>query len=247
MRAMKWLMVLGTGFAVSACANPTGTGFLDPHEDRNRQVHEFNKSSDGGVVAPMANLYGRAVPSPARQGVNNFATNLELPGDFVNNVLQADIEGAVRNLFRFAINSTVGIGGIFDPASVVGLEQVDTDFGETLYVWGVPEGNYIELPFLGPSTERHLAGRVVDVFINPLNSVVDSPEIYYIAAATLLSKLDERHVYSSTVESILYESEDSYAAARRLYLDNRRYKLGVEVTEEEIDEIELLFLELYGE
>ena len=243
----RFVVIAVLALGVQGCSNPVGTGYLDPYEEQNRGMHETNKAIDQALLGPTAQAYGDGIPQPVRRGVGNFASNLSLPSYFVNHVLQGDVESATRTFFRFAFNSTMGLGGLLDPASEMGLFEEDTDFGETLYVWGVPEGNYIELPLVGPSTERHAVGRVVDFFINPVGLVVDSPESYYLTATTLLSRVDERYEYSSTVDSILYESEDSYAAARRLYLDNRRFKLGVEVTEEEIDEIELLFLELYGE
>ena len=200
------------------------------------------------VVSPAADAYGRGVPRPVRSGIANIATNLGTPSMMVNNLLQGDVEGLVVNGLRFVLNSTIGVAGLFDPAKGLGIEEETTDFGETLYKWGVPEGVYVEVPLLGPSTERHLAGRVVDLFTNPLSYVSGAEDGVAIAfGANVLSGVDQRYEYSSTVDSILYESEDSYAAARRLYLDNRRFELGVETSEEEIDEIDALFAELYGE
>jgi phospholipid-binding lipoprotein MlaA len=105
-------------------------------------------------------------------------------------------------------------------------EATDTDFGETLHVWGAREGAYVELPVLGPSTERDTWGMVVDVFTNPLTYVLESPENYYGTVASVSSGLSNRGRYAATIDSILYDSADSYAQARSLYLQNRRFELG---------------------
>ncbi|WP_166417946.1 MlaA family lipoprotein [Cochlodiniinecator piscidefendens] len=233
---------------LGACTNPENVGGIqDPYETLNRGVHEENRNIDDDVLRPVSNAYGENVSRPLRRGVANFASNLSLPGKVVNNLLQGDLEGAVRNSFRFAFNSTIGLGGVLDPAYEMGLPEEDTDFGETLYVWGVPEGNFVELPLLGPSTERHMAGRFVDLFTNPLGYVIESPANYLVIGANALSRIDDRYEYSETVDSILYESEDSYSAARLIYLENRRFELGAEVSEQEVDEIDALFDDLYGE
>lgn len=234
--------------AVAACGDLGGVnGINDPYEDMNRRTHAFNRSVDENLLRPVSNSYGEGVPQPMRRGVGNFAGNLGLPSKVVNNLLQLDLEGAVRNTLRFGLNSTLGLAGLFDPATEFGLEEEDTDFGETLYKYGMGEGRFVELPLIGPSTERHAVGRVVDLFTNPISYMVDSPESYISSGANVLARVDDRYEYSSTIDAILYESEDSYAQARLLYLQNRRYELGVEVSEEEVDEIDALFEDLYGE
>lgn len=235
---------------LAGCAsNPdTPNGVQDPYEQQNRAVHNFNVGLDRALVGPVAETYGTTVPRPARKAIANFASNLAMPGKVVNNILQLDFEGAIQNSMRFAFNTTFGLGGVLDVATEAGIPVKEADFGQTLYVWGVPEGNMISIPIVGPSTERHLAGRVVDLFTNPLSYVVDSPDNYIITGtAVTLSGVDNRYEYSSTIEAILYESEDSYAQTRRLYLDNRRHQLGQETTAEEAEEIDDLFEELYGE
>lgn len=234
---------------LAACADPDGHGGInDPYEQDNRAIHRANLALDRALLRPASNAYGDGIPRPVRKGVGNFASNLGLPGKVVNSLLQLDIEGALQNTFRFAINTTIGIGGVFDPAGQIGIEENDTDFGETLYKWGVGEGRYMELPIIGPSTERHAVGRAVDLFTNPLSYVINDDAARWVSpVAQSLARVGDRYEYSSTVDSILYGSEDSYAAARQLYLDNRRFQLGVEVTETEADEIDALFYELYGE
>lgn len=137
------------------------------------------------------------------------------------------MKGATEDTYRFLVNSTVGLGGVFDPATEFGMpEATRTDFGETLHVWGAPQGGYVELPFIGPSTERDTVGLVVDIFTNPLSYVLDSPENYYGTVASFSSGLSNRGRYAETIDSILYGSADSYAQLRSLYLQNRGFQLG---------------------
>jgi phospholipid-binding lipoprotein MlaA len=211
----------------SACAAPAPVQpHFDPDEANNRQRHEFNRQIDTAILKPASGAYGGVLPQPVRQGVSNFAGNLDVPGDVVNSLLQGRLGPAFENTLRFALNSTIGIGGIFDPARAMGVEGRPTDFGETMHVWGVPEGAYHELPFFGPSTDRDTVGAVVDVALNPVRLVLPVREGNIATVAKVGSTLGDRYQFSDTVDSILYESADSYAQARLLYLQNRRYELG---------------------
>lgn len=230
--------------ALAACSPaPPGADIHDPYEVQNRRVHEANREIDRTFLRGTSGTYGDVIPEPVRRGLSNFSSNLDLPGDVVNNILQGRLEPAVQNTFRFVINTTVGIGGIFDPATSIGVAHDPTDFGETLHVWGAPEGAYLEVPFIGPSTERDLAGKVVDMALNPLNLVLESPEREYALGAKVMSRFGDRYRYSDFIDSILYESADSYAQARLLYLQNRRYELGQEVEEEAYDPYEDIYAE----
>lgn len=218
---------------IAACTAPAPKALNDPHEEGNRSTHEANRKFDRALLRPAAGAYGNILPRPVRQGVGNFASNLNLPGVIVNNLLQLNINGAVKNSWRFVINSTIGVGGLFDPASKIELYEERGDFGQTLHVWGVGEGQFVELPFLGASTQRDTVGMVVDVFTNPLTFGAPTPERYLGPVAKGLSKLGDRYTYSDTVDSILYDSADSYAQARQLYLQNRRFQLGQEQATED--------------
>ncbi|GLS85257.1 hypothetical protein GCM10010873_02300 [Cypionkella aquatica] len=212
--------------AVAGCAKaPIASQVSDPAETFNRKVFAFNVGVDKAVLQPVASAAGSG-RGPILTGVHNFASNLDTPGDIVNNVLQLRLMRAARNTLRFAVNSTAGVGGLFDPSTALGLPALETDFGETLYVWGVGEGNYQMLPLLGPSTERDTAGILVDYAINPLRFVLKSPESDYVTGAKVVDKIGSRARHSDTVDSILYESADPYAQARLLYLQNRHYTLG---------------------
>lgn len=215
------------GLLLVACGPaPIASGIDDPNEARNREIHEFNRSVDRALLRPTANAYSSVLPEPVEQGISNFATNLDAPGDVVNNILQLRLGRAAENTLRFAINSTIGIGGLFDPATAMGVAGDPTDFGETLHVWGVPEGQYSEVPFMGPTTDRDLVGVIVDVVTNPVRLALPEPESYYATGTKLASRLSDRARYGDTVDSILYESADSYAQTRLLYLQNRRFALG---------------------
>ena len=214
------------------------TGINDPNEAANREVHAANKALDRVLVDPASTAYGKAVPGPLRQGVQNFADNLDAPGDVVNGLLQGRPGPALANTARFVINTTVGIGGLFDPAKAMGIYRKSTDFGETLHVWGFPEGAYGELPLLGPSTSRDTVGRVVDVVLNPMRLALPAREGNIATAASVASRLGDRFKFGTTVDSILYDSADSYAQARILYLQNRRFELGQEVASDTIDPYE---------
>jgi len=218
---------------IASCTAPIPKAINDPHEAGNRRTHEANRRIDKALVRPASAAYGNVFPEPVRRGVGNFATNLNLPGVIVNNLLQLNIDGAVKNTWRFVINTTIGIGGIFDPSSAIELYEDSSDFGETLHVWGVGEGQYVELPFVGPSTQRDAVGMVVDIFTNPLTFGAPSPERYMGPVVKGLSKIGDRFTYSSTVDAILYDSADSYAQARQMYLQSRRFQLGQEQIEED--------------
>lgn len=240
-KALTLVAALGL---LSACATsqpggPGGDGINDPYETSNRKVHAFNRGLDRAIVRPAAKGYSTILPDPIEDSVGNFATNLGQPSVMVNALLQGDLRGAGISASRFLTNTVLGFGGIVNAADEFNMVDHDTDFGETLHVWGVGEGAYVELPVLGPSTQRDTVGKVVDLFTNPLSYTVDSPEKYYGTGASVASRLGDRGRYSDTVDSILYESADSYAQARLIYLQNRRFELGQEDASTEIDPFDL--------
>ncbi len=224
----KYGMACVIASLMAGCAaGPAPQGDInDPNEGVNRAVHGFNKGVDTVLLRPASRVYGAVVPAPVRTGVNNFAENLEGPGDVVNNILQGRIGEAGTNTLRFAVNTTMGIGGLFDAASFLGLPEGDTDFGETLYIWGVGEGAYVEVPLRGPSTSRDSAGQIVDLFLNPFSYVLKPAHAEVATGAEALSIIGDRYKFGETADSILYDSADSYAQARLLYLQNRRFELG---------------------
>ncbi len=222
-------------------------GIHDPYEETNRRNHELNRAIDRGLVRPAGKGYTSILPDPVGETVSNFGANLSLPGTVVNNLLQGDLGGALQNTYRFAFNTVFGIGGLGDPAGELGITEVEADFGGTLHVWGVPEGAYVELPVLGPSTERDAVGRVVDLFTNPLSYTLPKPEKYYGTAARAAAKLRNRGRFSDTVDSVLHESADSYSQSRLIYLQNRRFELGGNDDDAYIDPYDDPYGELYDD
>lgn len=216
---------------LAACAGPdpsaTSQDIFDPYERNNRKMHEFNRGLDRAVVRPVSKGYTAVIPDDIETVIVRISRNLSLPSDIVNNILQLNMRGAFQDTARFVVNTTVGLGGAFDPASEMGMAApTNTDFGETLHVWGAREGAFVVLPLLGPSTQRDTWGIVVDVFTNPLTYVLDSPENLVGTVAGVGAGLSNRQKFSETIDQILHESADSYAQARSIFLQNRRFRLG---------------------
>ena len=226
-RGTLWL---GLVVILSACAVPEGyvarDGINDPFEERNRKVHAFNKTIDRGVLRPLSRGYNQAVPDEVKMMVNNVAGNLSTPRMVVNNLLQGDVPGALTNTTRFFLNSTIGLAGLVDVGQIAGLEAADTDFGETLHVWGFGEGAYVEMPFRGPSTQRDSVGRVVDFFTNPLPQALSDDQNALRIGVQGADVIGDRGRFGDTVDSVLYDSADSYAQSRLIYLQSRRFELG---------------------
>ncbi|MGR3617552.1 MAG: MlaA family lipoprotein [Paracoccaceae bacterium] len=226
---------------VAACGQhtPQPGEVYDPNERTNRTIHDINLAVDRAFFRPASKGYVSIVPPEIVTSFSSFAENLSLPGQMVNALLQGDLKTAGNSVSRFVINSTAGFAGLFDPATDWGIAEVDTDFGETLHTWGVGEGAYVELPFLGPSNQRDSIGVIVDFYTNPLaylsNNPINNGEVY----AEIVRRMGDRGNFSDTIDSILYESADSYAQARLLYLQSRRFELGQVGEVAEIDPFEL--------
>lgn len=233
------LLIVTLAGCAARPVNEGGIIINDPYEGMNRRVHAFNKGLDAKLLSPLADLAkGKDDPTTAGEPgamdlVINMGSNLSLPGKMVNSLLQGRPGPAIHNMFRFAVNSTIGIAGMFDPAgSDFGLPEQDTDFGETLAVWGVPEGAYLELPALGPSTQRDAFGKVVDVVMDPVGRVLKTDRQKALAFGLRVgSKAGERARFGDTVDSVLHESADSYAQTRLIYLMHRRHDVGEERAE----------------
>jgi phospholipid-binding lipoprotein MlaA len=213
---------------LSACAGtiPAPDEINDPFERTNRSIHAFNKEVDRNVLKPVSRGFGAVTPEPAKRVIGNLANTLDLPGDIVNNVLQLNIDDAATNTLRLATNLTMGVGGIFDAATALGLPTATTDFGETLFVWGVGEGPFLEVPFTGPTTLRDGLGTLVDLATNPVSNALPTREARAANAVKLVSRVRDRDRFAATFESVLYDSADSYAQSRLLRLQSRRFQLG---------------------
>lgn len=190
----------------------------DPLEKFNRSVFAFNEVVDKYALEPVARGYRAVTPQPFREGVGNVLHNLRAPVIFANDVLQVSPKRAGVTVARFGINSTVGVLGIFDVASTMGLEKHTEDFGQTLGVWGVPQGPYLVLPLLGPSTVRDATGSVVDVALNPLNYAEFEGDDAFRITRTTLGVVNGRADAIEAIQSIRETSIDPYVSIRTTYL-----------------------------
>jgi phospholipid-binding lipoprotein MlaA len=157
---MRLLLIVLIALTLGGCA--TAPGKPDPWEGFNRKTFAFNDALDKAVTKPIAQGYDKVLPGFAKEGVNNFYSNLEDVGISLNNFLQGKPKQGVTDAARFAVNSVLGIFGLWDIATPMGLEKHDEDFGQTLGVWGVPSGPYFVIPFFGPSSVRDAPARFVD-------------------------------------------------------------------------------------
>ncbi|NVJ60028.1 MAG: VacJ family lipoprotein [Gammaproteobacteria bacterium] len=205
---------------LTGCAT-SGTNSNDPYEDFNRSVYKFNRGLDKAVLQPVAKGYQAVTPDPVETGFSNFFDNIGDVGNMVNNALQFKLGDAASDLGRFLINSTIGLAGFFDPASAMGLEKSDEDFGQTLATWGVGSGPYLMLPFLGPSTMRDTFAMPGDNYLDPFSEVKPERDEYALKGFRLLITRAELLELESQLESAI----DEYAFVRDAYLQNRKFKV----------------------
>ncbi len=232
---LRFAPVLGAAALVLAgCAAPPPVPVdqADPYEAANRRTHALNQAIDRALVGPAARAAQPVLQTPIGTGLGNVAGNLSMPAAILNKTLQGNLPDAVHNTWRLVINTTIGLGGLFDPASAMGLVEKDTDFGATLHHWGAGEGAFIVLPVTGPTTERDALGTAVDIVIDPLGQLLKPPESHWARGVKFASRLGDRARFGDTVDSILHESADSYAQMRLLYLQSRRFELGQEVADD---------------
>ncbi len=206
-------------------------------EKFSRGTLKFNQGLDKVIFKPVAKGY-RALPVPIRSGTSNFVGNLRSLLTFTNNILQGDFRGAGNTAGRFTINTTVGILGIFDPASKMGFEKKSReDFGQTLGVWGADSGCYFVLPVLGPTTMRDSLGLIGNVFIDPVYHLTHNSETDVVIGNENLSEhnyyyykgtdaVDFRSKNIESIDSLEKNSIDFYASVKSLYLQNRSQKIS---------------------
>jgi phospholipid-binding lipoprotein MlaA len=222
MRAVKPLIVVGLcGLLLAACASappsPQALAANDPYEQTNRQTLVFNGKIDRYVVIPSVAVYFVLVPEGGRRGVHNFLGNLSLPTIFVNDMLQGEMTRGSQSAERFIINSSLGIGGFFDPARKMGIPAHGEDFGQTMAVWGAGEGPYLVLPFFGPSNPRDATGLVTDALIDPTNFIHFKQHLWWSGTREYFTFLDLKGQTYQTIQGIQRSSVDYYASLRSLY------------------------------
>ena len=204
----------------------------DPLKDLNQKTHDLNQTLDLQVASPVARFYKRITPDFIEMGVTNFTQNVEDLSIGVNNILQGKIKSGFSDLSRFAINSTIGIAGFLDIASDMGLEKHDEDFGQTLAVWGVPNGPYLVLPGLGPSTMRDTLAMIPDAFLTPL-WLIDHDRTSY--SLTAIDLIDTRARYLG-LESVVIG--DEYLFYRDAYLQSRQFEIKDGEIEDDFDDFD---------
>lgn len=198
----------------------------DPWERMNRATYRFNDVVDKKVYRPVARGYQRATPQFLQTGVRNFFSNIDYPLVMLNDLLQGQLRGFANDTGRFVLNSTVGIGGIFDPATAAGLDRNERDLGQTLGKWGVPSGPYVVIPFLGPSDVRDGLGRFAEAYAAPRywiyhQRLINASEYY----GTYLLYLIDYRVQLLSLNQLLDSSYDPYAFMRNTYLQRRDHKV----------------------
>jgi phospholipid-binding lipoprotein MlaA len=215
----RMAQVLGTCIILAGCAtteqpNQSSNNPIDPYENLNRKVYGFNDQVDTYVAKPIAETYNNIAPQFLRTGVSNFFTNLRNINVVLNDVLQSKFDQGLQDSGRFLVNTTVGVGGLFDVAKDFGLQQHDEDFDQTLAVWGVPQGTYLVLPLLGPITTRGIPGAVFDTAANPAN--------YVGAPIQLVSMLNARANAEGSLKFVDEAALDRYAFTRDSFLQWRK-------------------------
>ena len=194
----------------------------DPWENWNRGVFEVNETLDKYAAKPVAQAYRNVAPQVVDDAITNVFSNLGDPLNAVNALLQGKFTQALSDTGRFVVNSTVGLLGIFDVASHIGLDKHEEDFGQTLAVWGVDSGPYLYLPVLGPSTVRDASGLAVDTFgfsaIDPLSMSIDEQRTYY---AAVFTKYVDIRADLIPVEDLVIG--DKYSFLRTIYFQRRNY------------------------
>jgi phospholipid-binding lipoprotein MlaA len=230
-------LLLCSALVLSGCASQPSTQpssqqqvttyeeeFNDPFEDANRKIFAFNQFVDRNAIVPVAKAYRAALPDPVRDSLRDFLNNLREPLVFVNDTLQGQFQRAGETLGRFVINSTFGMGGVVDVAGRWGVPFHEADLGLTLGTWGVPEGPYLVVPILGPSTPRDLGGQVAEGFGDPWTIIVTGTPytLYWIPFVRGgVAGIDTRSRYIETLADIERTSLDYYATIRSLYRQRR--------------------------
>ena len=218
------LLLVATTILVGCASNPTqqetdkanqSTTETDPYENFNRKVYGFNDKVDDYVAKPVADAYKFVTPEFMQTGIHNFFNNLKDINVVLNDVLQGKFEQGAQDTGRFLMNSTLGMAGLFDVAKTVGMPQNDEDFEQTLAVWGVPQGNYLIIPFLGPVTFRGIPGAVVDTAANPIT--------YIGAPVQVISLINTRANAEGSLKFIDEAALDPYVFTRESFLQWRNH------------------------
>ena len=239
--AARLILVATAGLTLAACATPrAGRDSLapDPWEKTNRSIYAFNRGVDKAVVTPATKAYRAVLPQAAQRGIRNVFNLATQPLSFVNALLQGKPKQAMRTAGRFAINATIGVGGLADHATDMGVPDEPEDFGQTLAVWGMKSGPYVMLPVFGPSSLRDALGFGLDQVADPYQiELAKQTDFYAYYGIRGVSLLDTRSFLMDTADSLLRGSADEYATVRSAYLqlrENQIYDGNPPVDDEEV-------------
>ena len=205
---------------------------VDPFQNINEKTHNLNQTLDLQVASPVARFYKRITPDFLEKGITNFTHNIEDLSIGINNILQGKFNEGLSDFSRFTLNTSIGLLGFIDIASDLGLTKHDEDFGQTLAVWGVPDGPYLVLPGLGPSTTRDTLAMIPDAFLTPL-WLVDHDRTSY--SLTAIDLIDTRARYLG-LESVVIG--DEYLFYRDAYLQNRNFEIKDGEVEDDFDDFD---------
>jgi phospholipid-binding lipoprotein MlaA len=215
------LVILALSLSGCSSIPPEQRVDTDPWESLNRSLFIANVAVDSVTTKPLAKGYRKVIPGPVRTGITNFFRNLTTPRSMINNFLQGKPVRGFSEFGRFAFNTTLGIGGLIDIATMGGMEEYREDFGQTAAVWGVPDGPYVMLPILGPQTLRDAVLLPVDIVVDPLfhydNSSVRD-KLYILRFIDLRYRL-------LAADNFLQDSKDPYVTTRESYLQNREFEV----------------------
>lgn len=228
--------------ATSACTtlkstdDPSLQSSSDPLSGLNRRVYAFNDAADKAILRPAAKAYDAALPDPAQRSVGRFFSNLGEPLNIVNNLLQGKVDGALSSTYRFAVNSTLGIFGLFDVAKTYDVDKKPEDFGQTLASWGVKPGPYLMIPFWGPSSLRDSLGFAIDNGIYyPINDITDDNSVSL--GLSVLNIIDARASLVGT-DAIVDKQLDPYLFLKNAYDQNRLSAIYDGKPPEQFDDID---------
>ena len=195
----------------------------DPWQRMNRGIYKFNDVFDRAIARPAARVYLRALPEVVRTGLNNFFNNITYPDIIVNALLQGQLKPFARDTGRFVVNSTVGLAGLFDPASRMGLPLEERDFGQTFGKWGFPSGPFLVIPFLGPADVRDGLGRIPDAYAGPW-PYIKNP--YWEYGTWMLYEVRNRADLLPLTD-MANKTYDPYAFERNAYLQHRDFMIQI--------------------
>jgi phospholipid-binding lipoprotein MlaA len=213
-----WALAL-CALGLSACttASPQARAAGDPLEPANRAIFQVNRWWDHCCLIPTLQRYRAWVPEGGRRGIHNFLGNLSGPVTFVNDLAQGETGRGGQTAERFVINSTLGLGGLFDPATRLGIPPHSEDMGQTLGTWGVTEGPYLMIPLLGPSNPRDLVGLSATVLLDPTNLIPIKQHLWWTGLRHYMVLVDVRSQTLDTLRDVERNSVDYYASMRSLY------------------------------